>query len=164
VPAQIVWKDARGATRMMAVTTRDVSDIGVSVECAGGTPIPVFRLVHFQIDKEARMRRDLPAVLRKSACSLPCSASGPVPAATGAPAEYALRLLIEPAERAAAAPVEDDRRPEPHKGASASARAGRASGFGPRVRGTPSRSLRSASTLDVLCPAVSTRSRGAVGC
>jgi hypothetical protein len=108
VPAQIVWKDARGATRMMAVMTRDISDSGVSVECAGGTPIPVFRLVHFQIVKEARMRPDLPAVLRKGSVLSAVFRVGPCLQATGAPAEYALRLLIEPAERAAAAPVEDD--------------------------------------------------------
>jgi hypothetical protein len=108
VPAQIVWKDARGATRMMAVMTRDISDSGVSIECAGGRPIPVFRLVHFQIDKEARMRPDLPAVLRKGSVLSAVFRVGPCLQATGAPAEYALRLLIEPAERAAAAPVEDD--------------------------------------------------------
>src|SRR5262245_59538520 len=45
VPGQIVWKDARGTTRMASVVTRDVSEHGVSVECLGGTPIPLFRLV-----------------------------------------------------------------------------------------------------------------------
>ena len=66
VPGQIVWKDARGATRMAAVVTRDVSEHGVSVDCLGGMPIPLFRLVYFQLDREARNRTDLPAALRKS--------------------------------------------------------------------------------------------------
>ena len=35
VPGQIVWKDAKGTTRMAAVVTRDVSDNGVSVDCLG---------------------------------------------------------------------------------------------------------------------------------
>ena len=66
MPGQIVWKDARGTTRMTAVVTRDVSDHGVSVDCLGGMPIPLFRLVYFQVDREARNRPDLPAALRKS--------------------------------------------------------------------------------------------------
>ena len=40
VPGQIVWKDAKGTTRMAAVVTRDVSEHGVSVDCLGGMPIP----------------------------------------------------------------------------------------------------------------------------
>ena len=108
VPAQIVWKDARGTTRMMAVVTRDISETGVSVGCAGGIAIPLFRLVHFQIDKESRMRPDLPAVLRKSSVLSAVFRVGPCLQATGVPAEYALRLLVEPAQAVAAAPVEDD--------------------------------------------------------
>jgi hypothetical protein len=108
LPGQIVWKDARGTTRMMAVTTRDISETGVTVECVGGTAIPLFRLVHFQIDKEARMRPDLPAALRKSSVLSAVLRVGPCLQATGAPGEYALRLLVEPAQEAAAAPVAED--------------------------------------------------------
>src|SRR3954464_15563009 len=32
VPGQILWKDAKGATRMASVVTRDVSSHGVSVD------------------------------------------------------------------------------------------------------------------------------------
>ena len=53
-PGQIVWKDAKGTTRIAAVVTRDVSEHGVSVDCLGGMPIPLFRLVYFQVDREAR--------------------------------------------------------------------------------------------------------------
>ena len=53
-PGQIVWKDARGTTRMASVVTRDVSEHGVLVDCLSGTPIPLYRLVHFQVDREAR--------------------------------------------------------------------------------------------------------------
>jgi hypothetical protein len=38
----------------------------VSVDCLGGTPIPQYRLVYFQVDREARNRPDLPLALRKS--------------------------------------------------------------------------------------------------
>ena len=40
VPGQIVWKDAKGTTRMASVVTRNVSEQGVRVECLSGTPIP----------------------------------------------------------------------------------------------------------------------------
>ena len=43
VPGQIVWKDAKGTTRMASVVTRDVSEQGVRVECLSGTPIPLSR-------------------------------------------------------------------------------------------------------------------------
>ena len=66
VPGQIVWKDAKGTTRMASVVTRDVSELGVSVECLQGPPIPLYRIVYFQVDKSVRTRGDLPAALRAS--------------------------------------------------------------------------------------------------
>src|SRR5215208_3530128 len=66
VPGQIVWKDARGATRMASVVTRDVSNTGVSVECLQGPAIPLYRIVYFQVDRSARVRKDLPDALRGS--------------------------------------------------------------------------------------------------
>ena len=103
VPGQILWKDARGSTRMAAVMTRDVSPHGVSVECQGGMPIPLYRLVYFQVDRNARNRTDLPAPLRKSTVLSAVFRVGPYSDQTGAPSEYALRLLVEP-ERQAASP------------------------------------------------------------
>lgn len=96
VPGQIVWKDARGTTRMASVVTRDVSQHGVSVDCLGGTPIPRYRLVYFQVDRDARNRADLPATLRKSSVLSAVFRVGPCSDVTGAPTEYALRLLVEP--------------------------------------------------------------------
>jgi hypothetical protein len=103
VPGQILWKDARGSTRMASVMTRDVSPHGVSVECQGGMPIPLYRLVYFQVDRNARNRTDLPAPLRKSTVLSAVFRVGPYSDQTGAPSEYALRLLVEP-ERNAASP------------------------------------------------------------
>jgi hypothetical protein len=105
VPGQIVWKDAKGTTRMASVVTRDVSEHGVQVECLGGTPIPLYRLVYFQVDKEARHRPDLPAVLRRSNVLSAIFRVGPFSDVTGAPTEYALRLLVEPERQASAPPV-----------------------------------------------------------
>lgn len=96
VPGQILWKDAKGATRMASVVTRDVSAHGVSVDCQGGTPIPLYRLVYFQVDRSVRERADLPAPLRKSTVLSAIFRVGPVSNDTGAPTEYALRLLVEP--------------------------------------------------------------------
>jgi hypothetical protein len=95
-PGQIVWKDARGATRVTSVRTRDVSEFGVSVECLGGVPIPEFRLVYFQIDRESRNRPELPESLRRSSVLSAVFRVGSCLQATGAPADYALRLLVEP--------------------------------------------------------------------
>lgn len=96
VPGQIVWKDAKGTTRMASVITRDVSEHGVSVDCLGGTPIPLYRLVYFQVDRLARERGNLPAALRKSSVLSAIFRVGTCSQATGAPSEYALRLLVEP--------------------------------------------------------------------
>ena len=105
VPGQIVWKDAKGATRMASVVTRDISEHGVSVECHGAsTPIPLYRLVYFQVDRDARHRPDLPAVLRKSSVLSAVFRVGACSDDTGTPTEYALRLLVEP--QAAAMPAD----------------------------------------------------------
>jgi hypothetical protein len=96
IPGQIVWKDARGTTRMASVVTRDISETGVRLECLTGVPIPLFRLVYFQVDRTVRERADLPAALRKSNVLSAVFRVGPSSQATGAPTDYALRLLVEP--------------------------------------------------------------------
>lgn len=108
VPGQIVWKDAKGTTRMAAVMTQDVSEHGVRVECQGGVAIPLYRLVYFQLDRPARERADLPPALKKSNVLSAIFRVGPSSQATGAPGEYALRLLVEPS-RAAATPARHPR-------------------------------------------------------
>jgi hypothetical protein len=90
---------------MAAVVTRDVSENGVSVDCLGGMPIPLFRLVYFQVDREARTRLDLPPALRKSNVLSAIFRVGPCRQATGAPSEYALRMLVEPDRQAQTAPA-----------------------------------------------------------
>jgi len=106
VPGQIVWKDGRGATRLASVVTRDVSEHGVSVECLNGAAIPLYRLVYFQVDRDARHRADLPESLRKPNVLSAVFRVGPYSQMTGSPSEYALRLLVEPVRRAEEAVVE----------------------------------------------------------
>jgi hypothetical protein len=103
VPGQIVWKDARGATRLASVVTRDVSEHGVSVECTGGTPIP------------ALSPGLLPGGPRGTAPAGPARTPAPgerpvghlqgrtYSDTTGAPSEYGLRLLVEPERQSVAA-------------------------------------------------------------
>jgi hypothetical protein len=105
VPGQIVWKDARGTTRIASVVTRDVSEHGVCVECLSGTPIPQYRLVYFQVDRDARNRPELPASLRKNSVLSAVFRVGACRQATGAPSDYALRLLVEPERKVTAAPI-----------------------------------------------------------
>lgn len=107
VPGQIVWKDARGNTKLTEVVTRDVSEHGVVVECLNGVAIPLYRLVYFQVAREARNRPDLPLALRKPNVMSAIFRVGPDNQATGAPSEYALRLLVEPTRTAQAVPIPD---------------------------------------------------------
>jgi len=101
VPGQIVWKDAGGTTRFASVVTRDVSEHGVAVQCLNGTAIPRYRLVYFQVDRDARNRAELPEALRKPNVLSAIFRVGPYSQRTGSPSEYALRLLVEPAQQAA---------------------------------------------------------------
>jgi hypothetical protein len=82
------------------VTTRDMSDTGAFVECASQAPIPLFRLVHLQLETPNPMApaglngtRLLAAVWRVES---PASR-------LGAPCGYALRFLVEPGVAAAPA-------------------------------------------------------------
>jgi hypothetical protein len=110
VPGQIVWKDAKGATRMADVVTRDISKTGVCVVCQGTTPIPLYRLCYFQVDRSARHRLDLPAVLRKSSVLSAIFRVGATNDVTGTPSEYGLRLLVEPASATPVKAVWSDER------------------------------------------------------
>jgi hypothetical protein len=97
VPGQLVWKDARGSTRLARIMTRNVSELGVAVDCLDGTPIPLYRLVYVQIDRTARESSgELPAPLRRPAVLSAVYRVGPSRQTTGTPDTYALRLLVEP--------------------------------------------------------------------
>jgi hypothetical protein len=65
VPARLAWKDQRGVNRFASVVTRDISECGVFVESLSALSIPLYRLVHFQVEPSVRAHRDLPEELRQ---------------------------------------------------------------------------------------------------
>ena len=107
VPGRLTWRDATGTLRFVSVVTRDVSDVDAFVECQVPACIPLYRLVHFQIERPARDSHDLPAVLQQGKVLSAVYRVGPYKAATGTPQGYALRLLVEP-KRHVTAPARDE--------------------------------------------------------
>ncbi len=94
-----MWRDARGTLRFASVMTRDVSEQDCFVECDVPSVIPLYRLVHFQIERAARASADLPAVLREGKVLGAVYRVGPYRSSTGTPQGYALRLLVDPGQR-----------------------------------------------------------------
>jgi len=103
IPGRLTWRDATGTLRFASVVTRDVSDSDAFVECQMPASIPLYRLVHFQVERSAQDRADLPPVLRRGKLLSAVYRVGPYTPATGTPLGYAIRLLAEP--KAAAQPV-----------------------------------------------------------
>lgn len=102
VPARLTWRDAKGALRFVSVMTRDVSEFDAFVECQAPTSIPLYRLVHFQVERSGRECPELPAVLQHGKVLSAVYRVGPYRPSTGTPHGYALRLLIDPARLAVA--------------------------------------------------------------
>jgi hypothetical protein len=100
VPARLTWKDASGAVRFASVTTRDVSETGAFVECASQAPIPLFRLVHLQLETASPQA---PASLNGTRLLAAVWRVESAAARLGAPCGYALRFLVEPSQPAAPA-------------------------------------------------------------
>lgn len=96
VPARITWKDASGAVRFASVTTRDVSEVGVFVECEAGAAIPLYRLVHLQIERASGGNQQLPSKLREGRVLSAVWRVAPCRRSTGTPSGYALRFLVDP--------------------------------------------------------------------
>lgn len=100
VPGRLTWRDAKGALRFVSVVTRDVSELDAFVECQVPTSIPLYRLVHFQVERHDRDCPDLPAALQHGKVLSAVYRVGPYRPSTGTPHGYALRLLIDPARLA----------------------------------------------------------------
>jgi hypothetical protein len=109
VPGRLTWKDARGMPRFASVMTRNVSDEGVYLECRGGEPIPLFRLVYLQLEREGREVAELPSALKDGRVLSAVYRVGPCEPSTGAPSGYALRLLVDPRDLLAATGKDDAR-------------------------------------------------------
>jgi hypothetical protein len=97
VAARLAWKDQRGNNRFASVVTRDVSPSGVFIECQSSWPIPLYRLVQFQVEPTAARWHDLPDSLRQGRI---LSAVYRVSQDTQT-GRYtvALRLMVDPRER-----------------------------------------------------------------
>src|SRR5207245_6985493 len=100
LPARLTWKDQRGATRFATVITRNVSELGVYVECQSPVSIPLFRLVQFQLERDVRESDALPGSLQQGrVLSAVYRVSPPSPSQ---PQGLALRLMIDPRRTAVA--------------------------------------------------------------
>jgi hypothetical protein len=106
LPARLTWKDASGAVRFASVTTRDVSDAGVFVEAETATAIPLYRLVHLQLERDVRDTTGIPQRLREGRVLSAVWRVGKCRRSTGTPDGYALRFLVDPAENSAERPTE----------------------------------------------------------
>lgn len=108
LPGRVTWKDARGTTRFASVMTRNVSETGVFIEWSESTSIPLYRLVTFQLERDARNADGLPMALRLGKVLSAVYRAGAFQKATGTPEGYGLRLLVEPSQmsRTLAARVE----------------------------------------------------------
>ncbi len=107
VPARLTWKDASGAVRFASVMTRDISDAGVFVECEAGAAIPLFRLVHLQVERTSSYLEHLPSRLREGRVLSAVWRVAPCRRSTGTPSGYALRFLVEPGMPAAVVHIEE---------------------------------------------------------
>ena len=104
LPGRVTWKDARGTTRFASVMTRNISDTGIFIEWNESTSIPLYRLVSFQIERDARNVDGLPPALRSGRVLSAVYRQGSFQRRTGTPEGYGLRLLVEPVQLGAARP------------------------------------------------------------
>jgi len=104
LPGRVTWKDARGTTRFASVMTRNISDTGIFIEWNESTSIPLYRLVSFQIERDARNVDGLPPALRSGRVLSAVYRQGSFQRRTGTPEGYGLRLLVEPVQFGAARP------------------------------------------------------------
>ena len=100
LPARLTWKDQHGATRFVSVTAKNVSEFGVYVECQAPVPIPLYRLVQFQLERDVREADALPDTFRQGRM-LSAVYRVSAPTRTGKPQGLALRLMVDPKRRSA---------------------------------------------------------------
>lgn len=105
LPARLTWKDNSGTVRFVSVTTRDVSAAGVFVEAETAASIPLYRLVHLQLERDVRHASGIPDRLRDGRVLSAVWRVGSCRRSTGTPEGYALRFLVEPSVRGAEQPI-----------------------------------------------------------
>ena len=95
LPARLTWKDRRGSDCFASVITRNVGEFGVFVECSSPVSIALFRLVHFQVERDRRDVDGLPELLRHGRLLSAVYRIHP-PTRAGGRQGLALRLLVDP--------------------------------------------------------------------
>jgi len=95
--ARLTWKDQRGTTRFATVVTRNVSEFGVYVECHTPVSIPLYRLVQFQLERDARDADALPGSLQHG--RVLSAVYRVTPPSASRPQGLALRLMVDPKQR-----------------------------------------------------------------
>lgn len=104
LPARLTWKDASGAVRFASVMTRDISSAGIFVETEDTAAIPLYRLVHVQLERDARDTQGVPEPLRQGRILSAVWRVGACRRSTGTPGGYALRFLVDPHHNASDRP------------------------------------------------------------
>ena len=97
LPGRVTWKDSRGTTRFASVTTRNVSETGVFIDWTEPTSIPLYRLVTFQLERDARNVEGVPLALRAGKVLSAVYRLGAFQRSRGTPEGYGLRIMVEPA-------------------------------------------------------------------
>jgi hypothetical protein len=105
----MTWRDSSGTLRFVSVMTRDISEHDVFVECQAPTSLPLYRLVHFQVERGARHGGALPAPLLEGKVLSAVYRVGPYQSATGTPQGFALRFIVEPKRHRVSAPMDAER-------------------------------------------------------
>jgi hypothetical protein len=98
LPGRLTWKDKHGSERFVSVVTRNVSEYGVYVECQSAVSIPLYRLVQFQLEREARSVAALPDSLKQGRILSAVYRISPGTTA-GVRQGLALRLMVDPNRR-----------------------------------------------------------------
>jgi hypothetical protein len=93
---RLTWRDNAGTLRFASVVTQDVSDLDAFVECQAPASIPLYRLVHFQLERTGHDCAELPSAFQQGKVLSAVYRVGPRQSATGTPRGYALRLLVDP--------------------------------------------------------------------
>jgi hypothetical protein len=93
--ARLTWKDTSGAVRFASVVTRDISASGAFVEIDAACSIPLYRIVHLQLERDARNGAPLPERLRDGRVLSAIWRVGPRRRSTGTPEGYALRFMVD---------------------------------------------------------------------
>ena len=103
LPARLTWRDARGTMRFATGVARNVSELGVYIECHAPVSIPLYRIVQLQIERDGVNAGAIPAaLLRGRVLSAVYRVS---PASISKRQGFALRLMVDPRTAAVSEPA-----------------------------------------------------------